>query len=441
MRDRQRYVLLLSMVLAEMLCLSAVYSQLTNSVIISSTGKISADVTARSGSARDIQNAVDKIAAAGGKGNVYIPAGIFNFVNVSESWVTVSIPAGVNVMAETPPDMDPSWNNRFPLTCHTVLKLPYDVQSGSVDDDIKTWFTITGNGDPTRPSRFSGIELQGYRSIRNNSVQILSAIAITQVMDFRVDHCIFENTALGVCADGGTLAKCRGVFDHNKFINTIGWVDPVGYSLLTVGYGIQPFMQDTHYWDPDITHILGKYIDYSIYMEDNYFSKWRHCISAGSGVHAVFRYNVIDHDYAFASVDVHGTPLGYIGGRCLEVYNNTFMNAIDDGGWDYNGVWHPDKGFGSSINEGIHYRGGGGVCFNNTLDSTYHYLAAIDNDDPANPNNPGGRVHDVYIWGNYGTTLVQTGGPVQDVDYFLHAPTTFVYTSYQYPHPLVQNNP
>jgi len=438
MRDRRRYVLLLSMVLAEMLCLSAVYSQLTNSIIISSTGKISANVTARSGSARDIQNAVDKIAATGGKGNVYIPTGIFDFVNVNESWVTVSIPAGVNVMAETLPDMDPSWNNRFPLTCHTVLKLPYDVQSGPVDDDVKTWFTITGNGDSTRPSRFSGIELQGYRSIQNSSVQILSAIAITQVMDFRVDHCIFENTALGVGADGGATAKCRGVFDHNKFINTVGWTDMDGYGLLTVGYGIQPIMYDTQYWDANITHILGKYLDYSIYMEDNYLSKWRHCISAGSGVHAVFRYNVIDADYADGSIDVHGMGLSYEGGRCLEIYNNTIQNAINDGGWDWNGVWHSDKGWSYGNNRAINYRGGGGVCFNNTVDaSTYAWLASITNDQPGIS---GGSVHDLWIWSNYGQTSLSVNGPVQDVDYYLHAPTAFVYTPYTYPHPLVQNS-
>jgi len=439
MNDRQRCVfLLISAVLAGVLCLSSVCSQLTNNVIISNTGQITAYVTAKSGSARDIQAAVDIIVATLREGNVYIPSGIFNFVDVGESWVTVDIPAGVNIMAQTPPDMDPAWNNRFPLTCHTVLMLPYDVQSGPVTVATKVWFTITGNGDPARQSRFSGIELQGYRSIQNNSVQILGAIAITQVMDFRVDHCIFENTALGISADGGTTAKCRGVFDHNKFINTVGYTDAGGYDLLTVGYGIQPIMFNTEYWDSDITHILGKYLDYSIYMEDNYFSRWRHCISAGSGVHAVFRYNVVENDYADGSIDVHGQALSYEGGRCLEVYHNTIINAVSDGAWDWNGVWHSDKGFPPTNNRAINFRGGGGVIFNNTVDSTYAVLSTLENEQPGIN---GGITHDLWIWSNYGTTSLAVSGPVQDVDYFLHAPTTFVYTPYPYPHPLVQNNP
>ncbi|MCJ7634349.1 hypothetical protein MUP77_18410, partial [Candidatus Bathyarchaeota archaeon] len=137
--------------------------------------------------------------------------------------------------------------------------------------------------------------------------------------------------------------------------------------------------------------------------------------------------------------DVHGQGLSYEGGRCLEVYNNTIINATNDGGWDWNGVWHPNKGWTYSNNRAINYRGGAGVCFNNTVDaSTYAYLAGIENEQPGTP---GGTIHDLYIWNNQGQTSLGVSGPVLNVDYFLHAPTTFVYTSYSYPHPLVQNNP
>jgi len=456
--DSNARILLVWIVLVGILSASIVVSLPTGYFVIGNTGRISAYVTAASGSARDIQAAVNLVVAAGGKGDVHIPNGTFNFLNVGESWKTVNIPAGVNVMAETAPDMDPSWDNRFPLTCYTVLKLPFDVPG--ILDNSKFWFRITGTGDPTMPSRFSGIKLQGYRSIVNSSFQLLPSIEVYKVMDFRVDHCIFENVALGLVADGGSTAKCRGVFDHNKIVNTVGWVDPDNYNLLTVGYGIWPAMYHTTYWDPNITHILGKYLDYSIYIEDNYFSKWRHCVCAASGVHAVVRFNVFNLDYAYASTDVHGSPQDLIGGRCFEVYNNTFTNAVNDGGWDADGVYHSTKGFGSTINEAVHYRGGGGVCFNNTLDSTYYWLAAVDNDDPGRISNPGGESHNVWIFNNYGVTRVQSSGPVSGRDYWVGTLTlnpatgyalpalqnsgvappqaSFNYTAYQYPHPLVQ---
>jgi hypothetical protein len=269
-------------------------------------------------------------------------------------------------------------------------------------------------------------------------------------VNFRVDHCIFENTALGIRANGGpigadpvTTAKCSGVFDHNRFVNTVGYCDPGGYDLLTVGYGIQPIMFNSKYWDTDITHIMGKYTDYSIYIEDNYFSRWRHCISSASGVHTVFRYNVIDQDYADGSVDVHGQPLSYEGGRCLEIYSNVFQNAMVQGGWDYNGTWHNNQG-GANNFRAINFRGGAGVIFNNTVDSSYAYLASLTPDEPQNyPSpNPGGKAHDLYIWSNSGkTTLATDSNVILNTDYFLNAPTTFTYTTYVYPHPLVSNNP
>jgi hypothetical protein len=418
-------------------------SQALNNFTITNVGKISAYVVAKSGSAKDIQTAISQVVALGGKGDVHIPAGTFNFVNVTESWTPVNVPAGVNILADVPPTMDSAWNGRFPLTCHTVLTLPYDIQSGPITTVTKIWFTITGNGDPTKPTRFSGIELQGYRSVNNASVQILRGIAISQVMNFRVDHCIFENIALGISADGGTGAKCRGVFDHNKFVNTVGYCDPGGYDLLTVGYGIHPVMLNSRYWDTDITNIMGEYTDYSIYVEDNYFSRWRHCISSASGAHTVFRYNVIDQDYADGSVDVHGQALSYEGGRCLEIYGNIFQNAMVQGGWDYNGTWHNNQG---SVNNfrAINFRGGAGVIFNNTVDSSYAYLASLTPDEPQNyPSpNPGGKAHDLYIWSNSGkTTLATDSNVILNTDYFLNAPTTFTYTPYVYPHPLVSNNP
>ncbi|MEM4713651.1 MAG: hypothetical protein QXQ61_03770, partial [Candidatus Bathyarchaeia archaeon] len=54
-------------------------------VIISNTGRIAPEITARSGYWRDIQDAVN-LAASNGIGIVRIPEGTWNFVNIGESW-------------------------------------------------------------------------------------------------------------------------------------------------------------------------------------------------------------------------------------------------------------------------------------------------------------------------------------------------------------------
>lgn len=437
--------LFLAIIIAAILLIPIVVGALQSFVTLNLFGTISDNmtVTAKSGNTVDIQAAVNTIANNGGIGTVIIPDGTFNFVNIGQSWSQVTVPAGINIIAKSAPTMDPNWDNRFPSVCKTILKLPYDVPSGSINSyDHPTWFYFEGSGDTTKPSRFSGIKLQGYRSIDPTSVYILNGVSIWQVMDFRVDHCIFENIAGGNVADGGDGEPgdpvpdhyCRGVFDHNKFINTIGYCDAGMYDDLTVCYGVQPFNFNSEYWDPNEQNIMGKYTTYSIYMEDNYFSKWRHCISAGSGIHAVFRHNVIEYDYANGGVDVHGQGLSYLGGRVLEVYDNTMINAVSDGGYDWDGVYHSDKGWPASNNVAINFRGGAGLIFNNYVDDTYAILAVILDEEPSHL---GGYVEDLYIWNNSGTTELSVDGPVLNTDYFLYKPSW--YTSYVYPHPLVSS--
>ena len=104
-----------------------------------------------------------------------------------------------------------------------------------------------------------------------------------------------------------------------------------------------------------------------------------------------------------------------------------------NGAWDYDGDWHADQGYSWGNNVAIHFRGGAGVCYNNTVDATYANMVSLSNDDPDNPANPDGVVHDVYIWSNYGTTSINTNGISSG--FYLYAPSN--YTAYIYPHPLV----
>jgi hypothetical protein len=377
----------------------------------------------------------------GGQGTVIVPAGTFNFVEVG-GWndysTKVTVPAGISIISAGSPTMDA--DNRFPVSCATTLVLPYDVPSGSINSyDRPRWFSFEGTGDPNEPSRFSGIKLVGYRSVDPTSTYILDAVNFWQVLNFRMDHCIIENIAAGCTANGGESVTeyvdndhaCSGVFDHCKFVNTIGYVDAGMYDDLTTCYGIQPFNFNSHYWDPNVQNIMGKYTQYSVYIEDCYFEKWRHCISAGSGIHCVFRHNVIQYDYANGGVDVHGQGLSYLGGRVLEVYDNVMTDAVNDGGYDWNGYYHSTKGWDASNNVAINHRGGAGLIFNNYVDSTYAYLAVILDEQPGIP---GGVTEDLYIWNNTGTTTLSVDGPTLNQDYFLYKPSW--YTPYVYPHPL-----
>jgi hypothetical protein len=183
----------------------------------------------------------------------------------------------------------------------------------------------------------------------------------------------------------------------------------------------------------DVTQIWGRYLGYSIYIENCYFEKWRHSVCAATAAHTVVRFCVIDYDYGCASLDGHGAVYN-LGQRLMEIYNNTFINCLDPattGGYDYNGVWHGSQDFGWGDTVAVHIRGGSALITNNTVDASYAMLAHLDSDDSGNPNNPDGQPNDVYIWNNYGTvaTMIDVSS-----GYYLYAPTG--YTPYTYPHPL-----
>jgi hypothetical protein len=418
-----------------------------NSVIIGSSGQISIPtITAASGSAKDIQVAVDWVVAHGGIGNVYIPEGTFNFVEVGESWTgaRVVIPAGVNLFGAPtertnglPYDgigMNP---NDQVVEWKTILRLPWDVpgswQGGTGNPPRNGapispfWFKITGSGDPNKPSRFSDIKLEGYRVIDPDSKMILKALYIENVVDFRVDHVYFEGVAGGGVTTFGV--STRGVIDHSFFVNHEGYV-VADYADNTVGYGVQIDRAYGDYWEDDVSKVLGKYTNYTTFIEDSYFEKWRHVTASANGAHYVIRHSTIKDDFGYGSIDSHGR--GYtengvykqVGTRATEVYNNTIINAVR---YPY----------------GTATRGGAGIAFNNTVGGgTYTMFFYMYNEAPEDASKL--WIKDWWIWNNTMLAgcrlIVKYEEPGREIiegrDYFLHVPHTFTYEPYPYPHPL-----
>ena len=383
--DRHLNKLAILIVLVGITAISPVMSSLVASVNLRSTGEILQRGYARSGSARDIQAAVDWIVANGsGIGNVYIPAGTFNFVDVGQPWQTVNIPAGVSVFG-APTQRD---SNGQVLEWKTILVMPNDVPGDP--DTYPSWFKITGTGNPTAaPTRFSDIKLQGYRTLHPSSTTIQSGVYIDNVVDFRADHCCFEHTAGGGVGTWGL--KTRGVIDHCRIYNIYAYDNLDNYMESSVGYGVELHMGYSGVpWLPTMS-VLGQYTDGTVFIENCYFSKWRHSVCGGHGSFYVFRYNIIDQDLGHFSLDVHGlrdTQSGRRGGRGAEIYENTFQNVSQN----------------PADNQAVFQDGGGcGVWFNNYIDSSYNPggIALYLEDAVASTTC---HVADFYLWSAKGTT-------------------------------------
>lgn len=425
-----------------------VFSSFTTSTTIQNSGiiSISSEITALSGSPNDIQTAINTVVAAGG-GTVHVPAGTFMF-NPSMNGVGVTIPVttvSINIIGAGV----------------GVTVLQETVDSGNSIMFARTSFGQNSGG----AVRISGISFAGRVTSETN--QNL-AISLFCTLDFRIDHCSFKdfaNTAIYMDSKTGKTSHLvtRGVIDHCTFDNP--YKDTVSYQW---GYGIT-VVGDYYSWDSNIQDYLGHYyqvttvnaansangnyygevVPQPIYIEDNSFSRCRHCISSTGGGYYVVRYNNFDTPAPYRPVDIHGNPgqADQVGGRGLEAYGNTF---------DFTNLYYCSA---NGRNQGGSYdcaafglRGGSGVVLNNTVivpnGGSYDYLGLqLGNDQDRSFC----RVNHLYWWNNLvqrqdGTVISSSnyirdlGGYTLDVDYFLRAPTQvqdgFTYTPYTYPHPL-----
>jgi len=319
-----------SIMLIAIMSLSLVFSS-TNFVTIGNLGQISInEITAASGSAADIQAAVNQVAACTGRGKVHIPPGNFNWVNVGESWRTVSVPAGIDVIGGVVSGTD-SYGLGVPTTWSTVIQVPQSFNTGW---NKLNFFDIgDGSQDPTKPVRIANLKFVGYRTFNPSSKDMYIAIMVYGVINYRVDHCCFENLAggvLGIFPYYNQNMYCCGVFDHNWAYNTHGWADLGSYVAGNIDNAIE--LHRSYYaldgtttspfpFDPTM-NVLGQYTKYTCFIENNIFSRWYHSVSSGHGAHYVFRYNVDDQSDGTMQIDLHGVrddrPSG-AGGRCMEV--------------------------------------------------------------------------------------------------------------------------
>lgn len=457
------------------LTISSVFSLFTSTVIITNSGNIIAAVNrmAASGSARDIQAAVDWVVAHGGVGNVTIPAGTFNFFEAGDTWKPVFVPIGVNIIGASPTGSD---SLGIPTGWTTIIKQGIYV-SGNESGGIQAWFQLgrsyaneyfswndssepkIGPVDPSRwvkPIRFANIMLDGWRTDYPLSGAETIGLVITGVINFRVDHCNFKNIAGGAIIINAYYQSgdhCCGVIDHNKIWNTNGISNNANYILGNVGYGIavsREIYPGALPYD-STTDLLGKYFSYAVYIENNYFSRWRHDISSGHGSWYVARYNLFEHDFDGVTVDMHGErDVGdYAGSRGGEVYENIFLNCTYYG--DNN-----DQSM--DLKAMFCVRGGSGVFFNNYADSTYKRVF-MDEYDAVH--NEVWKMKDWFVWSAKGTTpelavianynpftydpannnhldWARQAGTPSDVNYPNVDPSWSIagYKPYTYPHPL-----
>lgn len=405
------------------------------------------DIYAASGHRDDIQEAVNQVLSIGGVGNVHIPAGVWIFIEVGAPWVPVECPAGVNIFGaptqRTSNDQVVEWK--------TILVMPFDAAPSGPPD--KSVFIEVQETDPQKTTRISDIQFVGYREIDPTNPNWHRAITIKgDLIDFRIDHNHFKNcSGGGAYIMGNSEGMFRGVIDHNRFVNDYGYVywDWLECSV-AYGIGIRAVMSSR--WEMDISKVLGKYGEYhpSVYIEDNYFSRWRHCVSSNDGVHYVFRHNTIEHDSMVGSLDGHGSydaspdPPDWVGTRAMEFYDNRIIYPVNNFG---------DPSLYDSVDPapwayGVDWRGGGGVFFNNFMKG-YSACNALVNEGIHEKCWP----HDIWFWNNtyeaapgmtYGVTPIfviqtDTSDPVEGEDYFLHKPPG--YKIYPYPHPLTRTSP
>jgi len=404
-------------------------------------------ILANSGSPADIQAAVDQVSAAGG-GTVSVPAGTFTF-NPPMNGIGVSLPPSVSLIGAG--------------IGQTVLQ--ETVNSGQSKMISSTGQFITNIGVQGSPIRVSGITFKGF--VLDEVVTNNVGLSLSSQKDFRVDHCSFlDFDSCGISTSGnlgGTWPMnyilTRGVIDHCSFDNPYkdAWA-PKNSSVTqwaVWGYGII-VVGDYCTWDPNIADYLGQYnpiLNYSytlsnggqlsvptpapVYIENCDFTRCRHAIASNGNAYYISRYNHFQKASPYGQCDVHGNAGNGIGGRGLESYSNIFDLS--------------DESYSFGQDAAVDIRGGGGVCFNNTviLNPSYGTPTVLLLTESIPPYD----VEQFYIWDN--TAKLTDGTPidfnsrinnnqagyVQGVNYFLRAPTQaqdgFSYTPFVYPHPLV----
>jgi hypothetical protein len=447
-RAKSCAICLLSIMIGAVFIGAPAFSLLTQNVVIQSTGIIvgSSEVNAASGSAADIQAAVNAVDAVGG--------GTVNIIGAS--------PAGCM-------GHEYNWQEYAATTIlhNNMLRAP-------------RMFVVDGTNN--KPTRISGIRFEATppTSASQETLSGFGAYAFISLIhankNFRVDHCDFINndySAVHATSYESTypVAGGYGLIDHCvldlpfKYENpSVSWIG--GYGFVSSGNMWQDRGDDPikGNWVEDGTVFMGKYesiVDTNIlYVEDCKMSSARHAVDGNGGGVVVSRFNLFYNPFPISrsyvvEADAHGTYVasGICSMELMEVYDCTFIN---DGSDALSYTYYA-----------IYIRNGHSIVHDNTFISknagqkSQTFVTILKEGD-----SPGVfSVDQTYIWNNaghwnlnylpIGDNVVQTpayaytilldnehdSNVVIDRDLFLRAPTQeqdgFTYTPYPYPHPLV----
>ena len=297
------------------------------------TSACAALINARSGSATDIQAAVN-LAKTGD--TVAIPAGTFYFTG------QVFAPDGIYIKG--------AGRDRT-----------YLIKS----DNLSEWhgmFTI--DAKTGQPFKFSGITLEGrlaalqgtnrttvVTTVKDQGLVIYGAAKNIQIFDSRFTK--FLRAGIEFRGDAGSVpGEQNGVIYNNEFIDN--WYIYLGYGVAIDG--------SVKSWNRKIA--LGG--SNAVFVEDNYFDLNRHCVTSGNGANYVARYNTVVDNYQDAgSFDAHGLiPHWPRGTRSVEIYRNTVSNSIRR--------W-----------AGVSIRGGSGVVWGNSWSGVTHGVDLVVEPPPS----------------------------------------------------------
>lgn len=420
--------------------------------------KAAGDFYADTGSAADIQNAVDGAEAAGG-GTVHIPEGTFYWE--AGDTVTYTGAEDINITGNSRAGCKGHGDNWEKYTATTII------HSNDVPPMSNRMFKFGGQGH--NPLVYGSVKVSNIQfeatppanpSEEAEGQNAHCAIYIQQIPDFRVSYCTFIDfceKAIGITSNDGDGSGANvssfGLVDHCYITQPYKLDDPApgqwyyGYGIHVVGEN-HLFSNDEPWWDGTATDYFGKYGYrrwFSIaYIEDNHIEYSRHHISSMGRGYYVARFNLFDHHacgYQAGMVDVHGAD--FPGGRGGEYYNNTMIGYPDN-----KKPWPP---YPVADSIAFQLRGGHHLVYDNDFTcDTYRsssYLFKLENDRGKT-----GTTYQYqflnysYFWDNSYTnsSFLQNTDPTyihEDLEYFLREPTIgqdgFEYTAYTYPHPLI----
>jgi hypothetical protein len=176
----------------------------------------------------------------------------------------------------------------------------------------------------------------------------------------------------------GAIRSYRGLFDHLTVNNTL--VQQL-YGAVNGGFPEQTYPTD---WVFDISTIAGTNAEQAIFIEDCTFTGAGHQVLGHANAHTVVRHNTFNL-WITHIIDDHGphySAPGYLAGRLLEIYDNTF-NALPGAGGKAIGI-----------------RGGSAIIYNNTFNDfdngTWLGLDVYCTVSPYSLQ----TVSQTYIWGN-----------------------------------------